>query len=105
MSEEAAAADAPAPADMQDRRMVAIVVKPCAGVDPQTLYTKIKSEITSQPEYKLKWDDECKIENGKIYTTFTIALEADFDEEVMEMLECMEGEVESQEVTFMNAFE
>ncbi|CAB9503653.1 expressed unknown protein [Seminavis robusta] len=95
----------PAQEEMQDRRMVAIAVKPCAGVDPQTLYTKMKETITSQPDYKLKWDDACKVENGKIYTSFTIALEADFDEEVMEVLECMEGEVETQEVTFMNAFE
>jgi len=91
--------------DLANTRVVAISVTPCAGVDPQTLYTKIKETIRSQPEYNLKWDDACKVENGKIYATFQIALDADFDEEVMECLECMEDEVANQEVTFMNAFE
>ena len=81
------------------------MIRPVEGVDPQGLYTKIKTEIVSQPEYKLKYDDACKVENGKIYFSFTIAVEADYDEEVMEYLECMEGEVASQEVTFMNVFE
>ena len=89
----------------QERRVVNITVKPCDGVDPEALYKKIKETITSQPEYKLKWEDSCKVENGEIVTSFTIALEADFDEEVMEVLECMEGEVASQQVTFQTAME
>mmetsp|Transcript_85012 Transcript_85012/g.118114 ORF Transcript_85012/g.118114 Transcript_85012/m.118114 type:complete len:98 (-) Transcript_85012:129-422(-) len=89
----------------EERRMVAIAVKPVAGVDPEGLYKKIKETITSQPEYKLKWDETCKVEDGKIYASFTIALEADFDEEVMEMIEMMEDEVANQEVTFQSAME
>jgi hypothetical protein len=85
--------------------MVAISITPCAGVDPLALYEKIKSEITSQPEYKLKWDDECKVEDGKIRTSFSIGLEADFDEEVMEVLEMMEGEVANQSIVFQTAME
>lgn len=85
--------------------MVAIAVRPCPGVDAAELYAKIKSEITSQPEYKLKWDDECKVEGGRIRTSFTIALEADFDEEVMEVLEMMEGEVAGQKIIFQSAME
>ena len=85
--------------------MVAFAVKPCDGVDPLALYQKIKETITSQPHYNLKWDDACKVEGGKIYASFTIHLDADFDEEVMEMIEMMEDEVASQEVTFMNAME
>ena len=102
---------APAPAAEEDegevepRRLVAIAVKPCAGVDPEGLYKKITETITSQPEYKLKWDDKCKVDGGKIYASFTIHLEADYDEEVMEMIEMMEDEVAGQEVTFMNAME
>lgn len=102
----AAAAPAPATDDLQDRRMVALSIKPVDGVDPQALYTKIKQEIVSQPEFKLKWDDACKVEKGKIYTSFTIAVEADYDEEVCEMIECMEDEVAgAPEITFMNVFE
>lgn len=89
----------------EERRMVAIAIRPCPGIDAATLYAKIKAEILSQPEYKLKWDDECKIEGGRIRTSFTIALEADFDEEVMEMLEMMEDEVAGQEVIFQSAME
>jgi hypothetical protein len=92
-------------AESEPRRLVAIAVKPCDGVDPEALYKKITTEITSQPEYKLKWDDKCKVENGKIYASFTIHLDADFDEEVMEMIEMMEEDVASQEITFMNAME
>ena len=91
--------------ETEPRRLVAIAVKPCPGVDPETLYKKITTEITSRPEYKLKWDDKCKVEGGKIYASFTIHLDADFDEEVMEMIEMMEDEVAGQEVTFMNAME
>mmetsp|Transcript_39529 Transcript_39529/g.59801 ORF Transcript_39529/g.59801 Transcript_39529/m.59801 type:complete len:147 (+) Transcript_39529:23-463(+) len=92
-------------ADEQERRLVSIMVKPKAGVDAVALYDKIKSEVTSQEEYKIKWDDACKVENGKIYTSFTIALEADFDEEVMEVIECMEDEVEDQQITYQAAME
>ena len=88
-----------------ERRMVAIAVTPKAGIDPQAMYEKIKTEITSQPQYKLKWDDDCKVEGGKIYASFTIALEADFDEEVMEWIEMMEDDVQNQEVTFQSAME
>mmetsp|Transcript_455 Transcript_455/g.559 ORF Transcript_455/g.559 Transcript_455/m.559 type:complete len:95 (-) Transcript_455:276-560(-) len=92
-------------ADEQERRLVSIMVKPKAGVDAVALYDKIKSEVTSQEEYKIKWDDACKVENGKIYTSFTIALEADFDEEVMEVIECMEDDVEDQQITYQAAME
>ena len=69
------------------------------------LYQKITETVTSQPDYKLKWDDKCKIEGGNIHASFTIALEADFDEEVMEVLEMMEGEVAGSEITFQSAME
>ena len=85
--------------------MVAIAIRPCDGVDPLALYAKIKSEITSSPEYKLVWDDDCKFEDGRLRTSFSIALDADFDEEVMEVLEMMEGEVASQEIIFQSAME
>lgn len=91
-------------AQPQERRMVAFAVKPCDGVDPETLYQKIKDTVTVEDSYNLKWDEKCKVENGKIYASFTIALEADFDE-VMEAIEYMEDEVASQEVTFMSAME
>ena len=32
----------------EERRMVAIAVRPCAGVDAEALFAKIKAEITSQ---------------------------------------------------------
>lgn len=92
--------------EQQERRFVNITVKPCDGVDPQALYETIKETITSQPEYKLKWEDSCKVDkHGQIVTSFTIALEADFDEEVMDVLECMQGQVASQQVTFQTAME
>ena len=69
------------------------------------IHQKITETVTSQPDYKLKWDDKCKIEGGNIHTSFTIALEADFDEEVMEVLEMMEGEVAGSEITFQSAME
>ena len=56
------------------------------------------SYLIYQPEYKLVWDEECKIEDGRIRTSFSIGLEADFDEEVMEVLEMMEDEIASQEI-------
>lgn len=89
----------------EERRMVAISITPCPNVDPAALYDKIKSEITSQPEYKLKWDDECKIENGLIRTSFSIGVDADFDEEVMEVLEMMEDEVANQAIIFQSVME
>ena len=49
--------------------------------------------------------DRYKIEDGKINCTFTIALEADFDEEVMEVIECMEDEVAGQGIIFQTAME
>ena len=45
------------------------------------------------------------MDGGNIHASFTIALEADFDEEVMEVLEMMEGEVAGQEITFQSAME
>lgn len=36
----------------EERRMVAIAIRPCAGVDPAALYAKIKTEITSQVRTK-----------------------------------------------------
>uniref|UniRef100_A0A7S2YLX3 Translation elongation factor EF1B beta/delta subunit guanine nucleotide exchange domain-containing protein n=1 Tax=Entomoneis paludosa TaxID=265537 RepID=A0A7S2YLX3_9STRA len=109
--EPEAAAPAPAaepetPAEPEEeRRLVAIMVKPVDGVDAKGLYKKIKETVVSQPEYKLKWDDECKVEDGKIYVSFTIGLEADFDEEVMEVIEYMEDEVADQQVTYQAAME
>eukprot|EP00566_Odontella_aurita_P030983 CAMPEP_0113536964 /NCGR_PEP_ID=MMETSP0015_2-20120614/6562_1 /TAXON_ID=2838 /ORGANISM="Odontella" /LENGTH=63 /DNA_ID=CAMNT_0000436405 /DNA_START=100 /DNA_END=291 /DNA_ORIENTATION=+ /assembly_acc=CAM_ASM_000160 len=61
----------------EERRVVNIVVKPCAGVDPETLYKKIKETVTGEEESKLKWDESCKVTDGKIYTSFTIALAAE----------------------------
>lgn len=91
--------------DEEERRMVAIMVKPLESVDPHALYQKIVETIKSKPEYKLKWDEKCKVQDGKIYSSFTIALEADFDEEVMEHIECMEDEVADQTVTYQAALE
>jgi hypothetical protein len=90
----------------EDRRIVVIGIKPCAGVDPQELYEKIKETVTSQPEYKLKWDETCNVyPDGKIQATFTIHIDADFDEEVMDVLEMMEGEVAKTEITYQSAME
>eukprot|EP00571_Detonula_confervacea_P010476 CAMPEP_0172305166 /NCGR_PEP_ID=MMETSP1058-20130122/6492_1 /TAXON_ID=83371 /ORGANISM="Detonula confervacea, Strain CCMP 353" /LENGTH=100 /DNA_ID=CAMNT_0013016669 /DNA_START=54 /DNA_END=356 /DNA_ORIENTATION=+ len=86
-------------------RMANIWVKAADGVDPEALFTKIKAIETSQPDYNLKWDDKYRIEAGKIYCTFTIALEADFDEEVMDVIEYMEGEVTGQGIIFQTAME
>jgi hypothetical protein len=103
--EEAVAAEAEEEEEEPSRRMVAFVATPCSGVDPQALYNKMKETIVSTPEYELKWDEACKIEDGKIYSSFTIAMEADFDEEVMEYIECMEDEVASHAVTFQTVLE
>jgi hypothetical protein len=93
-------------APQQERRMANIWIKPVAGVDAEALFTKIKETVVvSDPEYNLQWDKEYKINDGKIYATFTIALEADFDEEVMEVIECMEDEVAGQGIVFQTAME
>mmetsp|Transcript_654 Transcript_654/g.1524 ORF Transcript_654/g.1524 Transcript_654/m.1524 type:complete len:99 (-) Transcript_654:296-592(-) len=90
----------------ETRRMVSILVKPRDGVDAEALYVKITETIKSQPEYKLKWDEKCKVEDGgTIVASFSIALSADFDEEVMEHIEYMEDEVASSQVTFQTALE
>jgi hypothetical protein len=93
------------PEGEQERRMANIWIKPVDGVDPEALFKKITETVTTQPDYNLKWDDKCKVQDGKIYATFTIALEADFDEEVMEVIECMEGEVAGQGIVFQTALE
>ena len=91
--------------------MVAISVTPCSGVDPITLYQKIKDETMqfaseNGSTSNLSWDKEAKIDGNKIYASFTINLEADFDEEVMEIIEMMEEEfVENSQVTFQSAME
>ena len=74
-------------------------------MNPEALYKEIKTTVVSQPEYKIKWDDACKVDGGKIYASFTIALEADFDEEVMEVIEYMEDKVADQQVTYQAAME
>lgn len=91
----------------EERRVVVIGIQPCPGIDPHTLYEKIKAQIVSQPEYNLKWDDHCKLigTTNKIQATFTIALQADFDEEVMDVLEMMEDDIQSSEITFQSAME
>ena len=100
-----APASEPAPAEDEERRIVAIMVKPVSGVDPEALYKEIKTTVVSQPEYKIKWDDACKVDGGKIYASFTIALDADFHEEVMEVIEYMEDKVADQQVTYQAAME
>jgi archaellin len=110
MSEEEVAAppaeaEAEAEAAVEERRLVAIIVTPVAGVDPVALYAKITSTILSQPEYKLKWDETCKVESGKIYASFTIGEEADFHEEVMDHIEMMDEEVAKQSITFQGVME
>mmetsp|Transcript_5762 Transcript_5762/g.8179 ORF Transcript_5762/g.8179 Transcript_5762/m.8179 type:complete len:97 (+) Transcript_5762:159-449(+) len=89
----------------EERRMVNITVKAASGVDPEGLFKKITTEIVSQPEYKLKWDDTHKVEGDTIHMSFTIGLEADFDEEVMEVIEMMEDEVANQQIIFQTALE
>ena len=102
-----AAAEGEAAAPEQERRMASIWVKPAAGVDAAALYPKIKEAVgaTSDPDYDLRWDDNVKVENGNLYVTFTIALAADFDDEVMYVIECMEDEVTDQGVVFQTAME
>jgi hypothetical protein len=58
----------------EERRIVAIMVKPKDGVDPESLYKKITETIKGEPESKVKWDEKCKIEDGKIYASFTIEI-------------------------------
>merc|ERR1711957_317761 len=90
----------------QERRMASIWVKPVAGGNPAALLPKIKEAVgeTSDPDYNLRWDDNVKVENGNLYVTFTIALAADFDDEVMYLIECMD-EVTGQGVVFQTAME
>jgi hypothetical protein len=100
MSEEA---EVKAPEE--ERRLVAIVVKPKAGVEPLALYEKIRTTILSTEEFKLKWEETCKINHGNIFASFTIELAADFHEEVIDEVEMLEDEVASIEITFQAAME
>ena len=102
MSEEGEAA-----APEQERRMASIWVKPKAGVDAAALFPKIKEAVgeTSDATFNLKWDENTEVKNGNLYITFTIALAADFDDEVMYVIECMEDEVADQGVVFQTAME
>jgi len=94
-------------AEEQERRMASIWVRPATGVAPADLFAKIKEAVgaTSDAGNDLRWDEGIKVENGNLYVTFTIALAADFDEEVMEVIECMEDEVADQGVVFQTALE
>ena len=40
----------------EERRMVAIAIRPCEGVDAAALYTKIKAEIKSQVSLCTSYD-------------------------------------------------
>merc|ERR1712238_336620 len=106
-SEQSTTMEGNAPEEEQERRMASIWVKPVPGVDHKALFGKIKDAVgdTSNTEYNLQWDDNVKVENGNLYVTFTIALAADFDEEVMEVIECMEDDVADQGVVFQTAME
>ena len=94
-------------APQQERRMANIWIKAADGVDPTSLFAKIKETVgeTSDAANNLKWDDEFKVTDGRLYATFTIALLADFDEEVMEVIECMEDDVSDQGIVFQTAME
>jgi hypothetical protein len=92
-------------ADKPQRRMVVIIITPVAGVDALTLYDKIKSEIKSTEEYGLEWQETCKVEENKIFTSFTIGELADFHEEVMDYLEMMEDEIAKTHITFQAVME
>lgn len=85
--------------------MVVIYINAKPGVDPQALYVKIKEEIKGEPESKLEWDEKCKVDGSRISTQFKIAVAADFDEEVMDIIEMMEDEVASSGITFQTALE
>jgi len=74
------------------RRLVNIWVQPKAGVDAKGLQKKIVETVVSQPEYNIKWDESAEFKNNKIYLSFTINEEADFFEEVMDMIEMMYDE-------------
>ena len=89
----------------ESRRVVNIWVKPKAGIECEALWKKMTSDIKSQPDYKLKWDDNVKFEGGKIYASFTIAEEADFHEEVMDEIEMMEDDVDGQDIVFQTVME
>ena len=58
----------------EERRIVAIMIKPCDGVDPEGLYKKITETIKGSEEAKVKWDEKCKVDGGKIYASFTIEI-------------------------------
>ena len=85
-----------------ERRMANIWVKPADGIDGEVLFAKIKETVTSET---VKWDDKTKFEDGRLYATFTIDLDVDFDEEVMEVIECMEEHVADQGIVFQTALE
>lgn len=87
------------------RRVVNIWVKPKAGIECDALWKKMTTDIKSQPDYKLKWDDNVKFEGGKVYASFTIAEEADFHEEVMDEIEMMEDDVDGQDIVFQTVME
>jgi hypothetical protein len=106
-AEPPAATEGGAAEEEQERRMVSIWVKPVAGVDPAALFAKIKETMGDTPDagHDLWWDDNVKVENDNLCVTFSIALSTDFDEEVMEVIECMEEEVADQGVIFQTAME
>lgn len=87
------------------RRLVNIWVQPKEGVDATALHKKITETVVSQPDYKMTWDPKFKIENGRIYSSFTINEEADFHEEVMDAIEMMYDEVDGQDIVFQTVME
>ena len=101
----APAPEAEAEGSSESRRVVNILVKPKAGIDPPTLFKTIKDTVVSQPEYKLLWDENVKYEGGTIYASFTINEDADLHEEVMDYIEMMEDEVDGQDIVFQTVME
>jgi hypothetical protein len=92
-------------AEKPQRRMVVIIITPKAGVDALALYDKIKSEVKSEEEYALEWQETCEVKDGQIYTSFTIGELADFHDEVMYVLDTMEDEVAKTHITFQSVME
>jgi hypothetical protein len=86
------------------RRMVVIIITPKASKDPAELYTKIKAEVVND-EYQLEWQESCEVKEGQIYTSFTIGEFADFHDEVIYLLECMEDDVAKTHITFQSVME
>ena len=84
------------------RRVVNIWVKPKDGLDPAALHKKI-TETVLPPT--MKWEEGVKVEDGKIYSSFTINEEIDFFEEVMDAIEMMYDEVEGQDIIFQSVME